>query len=339
MNVTHQRQSRRTFMTAFAAAAAVSVGVHRTAAGWQRVRRIGLLLGDDAAAGDAFEEELARLGYGGDRIQIDKRVLGGGRSGLQTIADLARSNSDLLIVAALPIALEVRRLNQTVPLVVVTGPALSCTFGLESCPAPALAQKTATVPRDRRVTGIDELPPGVTSKRLSLLKTAFPRVRRIALLSTTPGIGGHEIQLADAEQEARRLDVTVRAYRAASVAQLEEAFTRIVADGNEGLANFQGGLSFVNRGLIIAFAAKHGLPAIYQATAFPESGGLMAWAPDLRDQFRQAADYAARILGGASPEDLPIRHPSKYYFVVNAAAAKAFGMPPDVLAQADRVVS
>lgn len=340
MNTRNERQSRRTFIAAAAAAAAASIGVPTTTFGWQGVRRIGLLLGDDAAAGEAFAEELARLGYGGDRVQIDTRILGGGRGGASTIAEMARANVDLLVVAALPIALEVRRINQRVPLVVVTGPALSCNFGIAPCPAGVLTQRAEPVPRDTNVTGIDELPPGVTAKRLTLLKTAFPRLRRIALLSTTPGIGGHEIQLADAEQAARSLDVTVRAYRATTVEQLKETFTRIAADGNEGLLNFQGGLSFVNRALIIAFAAKQGLPAIYQARAFPESGGLMAWAPDLRDQFRQAADYAARILGGASPGELPIRHPSKYDLVVNASTANGLSVriAPEVLSQADRVV-
>jgi putative ABC transport system substrate-binding protein len=67
----------------------------------------------------------------------------------------------------------------------------------------------------------------------------------------------------------------------------------------------------------------------------------MAWAPDLHDQFRQSAGYVARILGGATAGELPISHPSKYYFVVNRSAAQALDarVSPDVLAQADRVVS
>ena len=65
-----------------------------------------------------------------------------------------------------------------------------------------------------------------------------------------------------------------------------------------GLANFQGGLSLGNRQLIVDFAAAHRLPAVYQATLFAEAGGLMAWAPNLENQFREAAEYVARILDG-----------------------------------------
>jgi len=67
------------------------------------------------------------------------------------------------------------------------------------------------------VTGIDELPPGVTAKRLTLLKTAAPHVSRIAPLSTTPEHGGHEAQVADAEQAAAALGVSVKTYRVTSL--------------------------------------------------------------------------------------------------------------------------
>ena len=66
----------------------------------------------------------------------------------------------------------------------------------------------------------------------------------------------------------------------------------------------------------------------------------MAWAPDLEEQFRAAARYVDQILKGAEPGDLPIRHPARYYLTINASAAKALtlAIPPDVLAQADRIL-
>jgi putative ABC transport system substrate-binding protein len=67
----------------------------------------------------------------------------------------------------------------------------------------------------------------------------------------------------------------------------------------------------------------------------------MAWAPDLVEQFRIAAGYVDRILNGANPGDLPIRHPSRYFWTVNKTAATSLGLTlsPSVLAQADRVIS
>jgi putative ABC transport system substrate-binding protein len=175
---------------------------------------------------------------------------------------------------------------------------------------------------------------------LELLKTAAPVVSRVALLSTTPGHGGHELQLADAQQAAARLGVTVKPYRATSLAELEQALGVIAAESMNGLLNFQGGLSFVNRQLIVDFAASHHIPAIYQATVFAMAGGLMAWAPDLADQHRTAARYVDQILKGANPGDLPIRYPSRYYLTVNKTAARNIGLtvPSALLSIADRIL-
>jgi putative ABC transport system substrate-binding protein len=191
------------------------------------------------------------------------------------------------------------------------------------------------------VTGMEELPPGLTAKRLTLLKTVAPDISRVALLSTTPGTGGHEAQLTDAQQIAPALEISVKAYRATSFPELQAALAAIASDGMSGLANFQGGLSLQYRQMIADFATQHRLPAVYQATMFAEAGGLMAWAPDLSEQYRIAADYVDQILKGANPGDLPIRHPARYFWTVNQTAAKAIGLTlsPSVLAQADRVIS
>jgi putative tryptophan/tyrosine transport system substrate-binding protein len=119
------------------------------------------------------------------------------------------------------------------------------------------------------------------------------------------------------------------------------ALTSIASDGMNGLANFQGSLSIVNRQMIVDFAGRHRLPAVYQATTFAEAGGLMAWAPDQEEQYRIAAGYVDQILKGASPGDLPIRHPARYFWTVNQAAARGLGLTlsPAVLTKADRVIS
>ena len=114
----------------------------------------------------------------------------------------------------------------------------------------------------------------------------------------------------------------------------------MVADGMNGLANFQGGLSLASRQVIVDFAATHRLPAVYQATLFAEAGGLMTWAPDLEEQYRIAAEYVDKILKGAKPGDLPIRYPAKYFLTINLRAASGLGLslPKALLTQADRVI-
>jgi putative ABC transport system substrate-binding protein len=180
----------------------------------------------------------------------------------------------------------------------------------------------------------------VTAKRLRLLKTAAPKVSRVALLSTTPGRGGHEAQLVDANKVAESLRLTVKPYRAASLKELEEALAAIINDGMDGLMNFQGGLSLANRQLIVDFAAKNRLPAIYQATFFVEAGGLMAWSPNQEEQYREAARYVDKILKGAKPGDLPIHYPSRYYLMISKSAAQGLhlDLPPSLVAKADRLL-
>jgi putative ABC transport system substrate-binding protein len=284
-------------------------------------------LGDDGVGGGAaFRETLRALGWvEGQNLYIEAR---GPREGATaaSAADLARMDLELLVVQSLAGALVARAANPAMPLVIVTTPGMVSNGFAKTMEHPG-----------GNATGIDELPPGVTAKRLELLKTAAPAVSKVALLSTTPGRGGHETQLADAQEAARRLGVSVKPYRATSLAELDRALASIAADGMNGLLNFQGGLSVVNRQRIIDFAAKHRIPAIYQAMVISRDGGLMTWAPDLTEQHREAARYVDKILRGASPGDLPIRYPARYFLTLNNTAAKNLGLtfPPALVAQAD----
>jgi len=297
----------------------------------RRVRRIGFLIGAVPTLITAFEEELRRLGYvDGENLVIEKRISRPNTSDLVVqAAELAHMDLDLIVAAALPQALEVRKANPAMPMVIATCPGMVSNGFAKSLKRPG-----------GLYTGMDELPPGVTQKRLRLLKTAAPKVSRVALLSTTPGRGGHEAQLADAEKVAKSLRLTVKSYRAVSLKELETALAAIANDGMDSLANFQGGLSLANRQLIMDFAAKNHLPAIYQATFFVEAGGLMAWSPDQEEQYRIAARYVDRILKGANPGDLPIHYPSRYYLTINKSAAQGLGLvlPPSLIAKADRVL-
>jgi len=236
---------------------------------------------------------------------------------------------DLIVAASLPQALAVRERNPTMPMVIGTGPNLVGNGFAKSLEHPGGI-----------VTGMDELPPGLTGRRLTLLKAAAPAISRIALLSTTPGVGAHEIQVADAQEAASRLGITVSTYRASSLPELQQSLDAIVRDKMDGLVNFQGALSLVNRQLVIDTMRQHRIAAIYQSKLFATSRGLMALSPDQEEQFREAARYVDRILKGAKPGDLPIKHPTKYFLTVNAAAARDIGLtfPQSFLAQADSIL-
>jgi putative ABC transport system substrate-binding protein len=294
--------------------------------------RIGFMSGVYPSLISSFEDEMRTLGYSpGQNIHIEIRI---GRPNTNDLmvhaAELGAMDLDFVVVAALPQALVMRQVNPRMPMVIITCPGMVSNGFAESLERPGGIY-----------TGMDELPPGVTRKRLALLKRAAPSVSRVALLSTTPGRGGHETQLADAEAAARDLGFSVKVYRASSVGEITSALDAMRSDRMNGLLNFQGGLSLANRQMIVDFAAANRLPAVYQSLFFVESGGLMAWAPDQRDQYRLGARYADQILKGRKPGDIPVQHPEPYRLHLNTKAAAAIGLtlPADLVAEAETVLS
>lgn len=295
-----------------------------------RLARIGFIIGEGfPTLVEAFQSELRRLGYvEGQNFALEERISRAPGDGSRQLRELASMSLDVIVVAALSFALELKALGTSTPVVVATTPGFVANGLAQSLQHPG-----------GNYTGVDELLPNLTARRLRLLTSAAPHMRKVALLSTTPGSASHGIQLADAEGEASKLGVVVRPYRASSRPELEQALTAIAADGMHGLVNFQGGLSLSNRELIIDFARRYRLPAIYQSKLFVQSGGLMALSPDQEEQFRAAARYADQVVRGAKPGDLPIRYPGRYYLSVHLGAATAIGLqfPQNVLRRADFV--
>jgi len=95
-----------------------------------------------------------------------------------------------------------------------------------------------------------------------------------------------------------------------------------------------------NRDLIISLAARHRLPTTYPVPSFVANGGLICYAPDPIDLFRQAAGYVDRILKGEKPADLPVQGATKFQLVINLKTAKALGLtvPSSLLSRADEII-
>jgi ABC transporter substrate binding protein len=163
---------------------------------------------------------------------------------------------------------------------------------------------------------------------------------RIGLLS---GAGFPELELAFVD-ELRKLGliedrdfVLARRFAHHDTPEVSQMGAQLA----HGLQNFQGVLSLINRQLIVDFAATHRIPAIYQSVPFAHSGGLMTWAPVQAEQMRIAARLTARILAGASPGDLPVAFPEKYFLTLNTLAAARIGLefPRELASRADKIIA
>lgn len=274
----------------------------------------------------AFSDELARLGFvDGRNVVIEKRLAKADLSDVPVqAAELTRMDLKVIVVSSSSWADAVVRANPAMPMIIVT--------------SAAMVESGYAHSRERpggNITGGDELPPGLTGTRMALLKQAAPKVSRLGLLAASEN-AAYRIQLDDAQSAALRLGLTVKPYLAPSPTAIEQALAAMVADRIDGFVNFQSGFSLAHRQYIVDFAARHRLPAIYQATRFVDAGGLMAWSPDQDEQSREAARYADKVLRGARVGDLPIKYPPRYHLTIDVAAARALGLvlPADLLRRA-----
>jgi putative tryptophan/tyrosine transport system substrate-binding protein len=121
---------------------------------------------------------------------------------------------------------------------------------------------------------------------------------------------------------------------------IEHTIAGFTRGSNGGLIVTASPSAVLHRKLIIALAARHGLPAVYPIRLFVANGGLISYGPDEIEQHRRAASYVDRILRGEKPADLPVQNPTKYELVINLNAAKALGLevPTSFLLRADEVI-
>ena len=122
--------------------------------------------------------------------------------------------------------------------------------------------------------------------------------------------------------------------------EIERGVAVFARSANGGMIVTASALAIVHRDLIVALAARHKLPAVYNNRIFATDVVLISYGPDFIDQYRRAATYVDRILKGELPADLPVQAPTKYELVINQKTARALGLtvPPSVLSRADEVI-
>jgi putative tryptophan/tyrosine transport system substrate-binding protein len=324
---------RRKFITLLGGAVAWPLAAR--AEQQDRMRRIGVLMSfaesDAAAQADvtAFRGELAKLGWTeGHNLQIELRWTASDPDRIKTFAkELVDLRPDAILSQSTPMTAALVRETQTIPIVVVV---VSDPIG--SGFAASLARPGGNV------TGLAAFEPALSGKWVELLKEIAPRTKRVALLvnpATSPPI---QFSLPSIRAAASSLAIQSSLAPVQAKDGIEGVIAAQAHDG--GLIAMPDNFNVLNRELIIALAARYGVPAIYNDRIFSESGGLISYGSDFVEQFRQAAGYVDRILKGAKPADLPIQTPTKFEMIINLKTARALGLtvPPLMLGRADNVI-
>jgi putative tryptophan/tyrosine transport system substrate-binding protein len=322
---------RREFITLLGGAAATLCSEQSRAQQPSKTYTIGYLAPARVPhAIEALQDGLRKFGYiEGQNLKIEYRFLqGAGVSADELAAELVQLGPDVIVAVATSMAIPAKRATTTIP--IVMAPVLD----------PLRAGIVTSLARPGgNITGTTLFGPELGGKRVEVFKQAVPGITRIAVLgnerSPTTPVFWQETQTA-----ARRLGLEARLFTVQDPGELSTAFEAMGQDSANGVVVLADALFNGARQTIIALAAKHRLPAIYEGRHFVEDGGLVSYGPNIAEMTRRAAAFVDKIFRGAKPGDLPVEQPTGFELVINLKTAKALGLaiPDKLLATADEVI-
>jgi putative ABC transport system substrate-binding protein len=302
-----------------------------------RVRRIAVLMSnaendpEGQARAAAFRQGLQDLGWtDGHNLRIEWRWSGGDIGRIRAhAAEIAELAPELVVANGTANLSAVRQAIRSTPIVfVVVNDPVGQGF-ISSLAHPG-----------GNISGFTFVEYAMFGKSLDLLRQVAPAARRIAFLFNPDTSPYYERFLPSFEAEARAQSVEVGPARVRSEADIDAAIRELATKPGGGMIVPTDTYVLANRGLIVASAARHQIPAIHGYRQSVKEGGLMSYGPETTDVFRRSASYVDRILKGANPAELPAQAPAKFEFAVNLKTAAALGLsvPPTLLALADEVI-
>jgi putative ABC transport system substrate-binding protein len=278
----------------------------------------------------AFSRGLATEGFAdGRNVAIEYHQVAGQYERLPAImADLIARNPALIVASGPPAARAAQRATSAIPVVFVTGS------------DPVKEGFVASLARPGgNLTGMAILAGELAVKRLELVLELVPQAKHVALLMNPSNAAEDEL-VGEMQEAGRRKGLPVEVVKAGSETAIDKAFAKL-AEKRPG-ALVVGNDSFFNirRRQIVELALQTRVPAIYRSRDFVDAGGLLSYGIDIAAVFDQVARYAAKVLNGAKPADLPVQEPSKFELVLNLKTAKALDLPvpQSILARADEVI-
>jgi putative tryptophan/tyrosine transport system substrate-binding protein len=265
----------------------------------------------------AFRRGLTESGYAeGRNVAIEYRSANGDYSRLPALAvELARRPVDVLVsVGGEPAAVAARAATSSIPTVSVIG-ADPVQLGL------AVSDNRP----GGNTTGVNLQTGLAEGKRIGLLRELVPQAATIGVL-LNPGSPLASQQIKDIERTAQVMKLTLRVLGAGTEQEIDAAFHAIAQQRTPALLVGSDPFFTERSHQIVALAARHAVPAMYQFWEFAQAGGLASYGIRLPDAYHHVGVYVGRILNGAVPGDLPFVRLDRFELLINARTAKALGI-------------
>jgi putative ABC transport system substrate-binding protein len=271
----------------------------------------------DAPLAAAFRKGLNEAGYfEGQNVTVEYHWLEGQFDRLPALmADLVRRRVAVIATPAGNFATQVAKAATT---------AIPIVFGVSEDPV-KLGLVASLARPGGNLTGINFFSTEMAAKRLALLHELVPKAVRIAVLINPANIASTE-SIREIPEAARAMGLQIQVLNASTRSEIEAAFATLVRDRADALF-VAGDVFFTSRRVQFAtLAASYRIPASYPSREAVEAGGLMSYATDRVEMWRQVGTYTGQILKGAKPVDLPVLQSTKFEFVINLQTARALGL-------------
>jgi ABC-type uncharacterized transport system substrate-binding protein len=309
---------RRQFITLLGGAAAWPITVRAQQAA---MPVIGFLSSETpsgyAPFAAAFRQGLSESGFvEGRDVAIEYRWAQGHNDRLPALAaDLVRRQVAVIAAAGTPSSLAAKAATATIPIV------------FSSAADPVVEGLVAGLARPGgNATGVTNLGTELVQKQIEKLHEMVPKANVIAALvnPTDPALG--EPAMKEAQAAAHALGLQIHIVQASTERDIEATFASLARLGVGALVVTPNAFFVSRRDQIAALAIRYAIPTIYYLREFAAAGGLMVYGPSVTDGYRQVGIYAARILKGERPGDLPVQQSTKFELVINLNTARVLGL-------------
>jgi len=244
-------------------------------------------------------------------------------------ADLVRRGVTLIVVYRVLDALIAKAATTSIPIVFSVGGDPVAIGIVDSLSRPG-----------GNLTGNANLNTDLIGKRLEILHELVPTASSVGFIVNPTNAVYAQVETEHLQTAARALGVRILIKNVESSTELDFAFAGLAHDGAGSVVVGGDALFYNLRDQLKVLTARYALPSIYATRALATAGGLVSYGTDYSEGYRLIGNYAARILKGEKPSDLPVQLITKIDLIINLTTAKVLGItvPPALLARANEII-